>query len=182
MCVWRGRDATRVTTAAKGREVNPLAHAVAMGAADGAHEGDLGRGAAGHGDGNGVTVAVARLAVVDGVRGLGGAAHEVGRDEDLNAVLLRVRGGFGVGARDKDAAVLQQDGFGVVQAVDGRVGHDGEARVQRRGRRVQDGVEVRFARQAEAREALLGAVEDQVRPIGEGDHARDDAFGGLEGR
>ena len=122
MRVRRCCDRARVGGTAEGREVRALAHAVTVRAADSAHEGDLGRGAAEHGDGDGVAVAVARLVVVDQVRRPHRIVHQVGRDEDLDAVLLHVGSAFGVGARDEDAPVLQQDRLRVVQAVDGRIG------------------------------------------------------------
>ena len=179
MWVRRRRDRARAAGTAEGREVRALAHAVAVRAADRPHEGDLGRGPAEHRDGDGVAVPVARLVVVDQVRRPRRVAHQVGRDEDLDAVLLHVGRAFGVGARDEDAPVLQQDRLRVVQTVDGRVGQPGEARVERRLGVVEQGVVVGFAGEPEPSEALLCAVEDQVGSVGHGGHAGDDAFGGL---
>ena len=54
----------------------------------------------------------------------------------------------------------------MVQAVDGRVGERGEAGVDGCGWVVKHGVEVRFAREPEAGEALHCAVQDEICPVG----------------
>lgn len=181
--VRRRRDGARRARARHGREEDALAHAVAVGARLGAQQGDAEvRGAAGR-DGDGDGGAVRPVLVCDGVGGLGVAGEEVGRDEDLDAVLLGVDVVFRVGARDQDAAVLEEDGFGVVEAGDDGVGHDGDALADGLGGVVEEGVEVRGGGEAEARGALVRAVEDQVGPVGEGGDAGHDALGGhaLEG-
>ena len=180
MRVRRRCDLARVGGTAEGREVRALAHAVAVRAADGTHEGDIGRGAAEHGDSDGVAVAVARLVVVDQVRRPHRIVHQIRRAKDLDAVLLHIGSALGVGARDEDAPVLQQDRLRVVQAVDGCISESGEARVDRGFGVVEQGVVVGFAGEAEASEALLCAVEDQVGSVGQSGHAGDDAFGRLE--
>lgn len=45
------------------------------------------------------------------------------------ATLVLVVAGLGVGAGDEDGTVLEEDGFGVVVAVDGCVAHEGHALV-----------------------------------------------------
>lgn len=49
-------------------------------------------------------------------------------DRLLTALVLVVAG-LRIGAGDEDGAVLEEDGFGVVVAVDGCVGHEGHALV-----------------------------------------------------
>ena len=105
MCVWRCRDGTCRSAAGEFGEEGPLPHAVAMRAAHCAHEGDLGCRAAEHGDGDGIAVVVARFVVVDRVGRLRGVAHEVGRDEDLDAIFLGEARVFGVGAGDEHTTV-----------------------------------------------------------------------------
>jgi hypothetical protein len=180
VCVRRRGNGTRVPGATECREVRSLSHAITMRAAHRAHEGDLGSRAAEHGDRDCVAVPVARLVVVDQVRRLCGVAHEVRWYEDFDTVLLDVGCALGVGSGNEDTAVLQQDGFGVVEAVDSRVGEDGEAGVEGRGGVEKDGVVVGLAGEAEAREALHSAVEDQVGAVWKGRHARYDAFGRLD--
>ena len=149
-----------------------------MGAADGAHERDLHRRSRAlvQRDLDLVGLAVGPVRGGDGVGGRGQARHAVGRDEDLDAVLLRVDAVLGVGARDHDAAVVHEDGLGVVEARDGGVGHDAHALVDGRGGVVEDGVEVGPVGEAEARDAVGCAVEDDVGPVGEGGDARHDAL------
>ena len=178
LVVRRRGDGARGAGAGERREDGALAHAVAVGAADGAHERDLHRGrrALVQRDRDLDALAVCPVRVDDGVGGRGQAGHAVGRDEDLDAVLLRVDAVLGVGARDHDAAVGHEDRFRVVQARDRRVGHDAHALVDGRGGVVQDGVEVGPVGQAEACHAVRGPVEDEVRSVREGGDARHDAL------
>jgi hypothetical protein len=154
----RRRDRTRRSTTTECREVCPLPHTVTMRAAHRAHKRYLRGRTIEHSNRDRITVPIARLVVIDQIRRLCRVAHEIGGNEDLNAVLLDVGSGFGVRARDEDAAVEEQDGFRVVQAVDGGVGEDSEARVEGRSGVVEHGVVVGFAGEAEAGEALHRAV------------------------
>jgi hypothetical protein len=86
---------------------------------------------------------------------------------------------FWVGARDEDAAVVEEDGFGVVEAVDCGVGHDAEAAVYRLAGVVEDGIVVWKVSESEAGETLHGAVEDNIGTIWKGSHASDDSNRGL---
>ena len=178
MRVRRRRDGARRSRAGHGGEQDALAHAVAVGARFGAEERHADVGGAAGSDGDGDGGAVGPVCVGDGVGGLGVAGQEVGRDEDLDAVFLGVDVVLGVGARDHDAAVLEQDGFGVVEAGDDRVGHDGDALADGLGGVVEEGVEVGRGGEAEAGGALVRAVEDQVGAVGEGGDAGHYALGG----
>ena len=114
-----------------------------------------------------------------------GAGEEVGRREDLDAVLLWpfaswlvIIAGW-IGAGYHDAAVEQNDGFGVVEAGYGRVGHDRHTAVERLGRVVEHGVVVGVAAETEACHAVLGSVQDDIGSVWETSHARHDTSGWL---
>ena len=100
-----------------------------MGAGDGAEERDAQRATGARGDGEGDGLAVGPVGGVDAEYWGCGAGEEVRRLEHLDAVFLRVLRVFRVGARDEHAAVHEEDGFGVVEARDGRVGHHAYALV-----------------------------------------------------
>ncbi len=90
------------------------------------------------GDGESVRGAIRPVCLSD-VEGRGGKTGEKIRgNEDFNAVFLRETSVFGVGTGDKDASVLEEDGFAVVEAVDGCVGHDGHTLVDGFGGVVED--------------------------------------------
>ena len=82
---------------------------------------------------------------------------EIRRCKDFDAVFLWVLGVRGVASnrilgirtRDHYPAVGKEDGFGVVHAGYGCVGHYGDAGVEGEGRVVEEGVEVGVARFAE---------------------------------
>lgn len=144
MCARRRCNCARVSAATEGREECSLTHTIAMRTAHGTHQGDFGRGAAQYSDSDGVPIPITRFAVVDQVRRLGGVTHEVQRDEYLDAVFLDVLSAFGVRAGEECAAVLEQDGLRVVEAVDGAAGQDCEAGIEGRsgvvkGRRCDSG-------------------------------------------
>ena len=179
MRVRRRDDIARVAVARHLREDGALAHAVAVGAGLGAHEGEAHGPAAGERDRHRDRLAVAPVLVRDRVGRLRLARLEVRRHEDLDARLLDQPVGLGVGAADEHAAVREEDGFRVVEAVDGGVGHHGHARVDGLGWVVQDGVVVGVFGETETGHALFGAVEDQVGSVGERGHAGQDALGGL---
>ena len=176
--VGRGGDGAGIAGTGEGGEEGAGTHAVAVGAGLGAHHGDAHGGgrALEEVDGDGDGLGVGPVGVGDGEGRLGVAGEEVGRDEDLDAVLLRVDAVLGVGAGDHDAAVAHEDGFGVVEARDGGVGHDAHAGVDRFGGVVQHRVEVGRGGEPEAGDALVGAVEDEEGAIRQGRHARDDAL------
>lgn len=64
----------------------------------------------------------------------------------------------------------------MVEAVDSGVGHYCEARVDGFTGVVEDGVVVWLTGEAEAGEALLGAVEDEICAVWEGDYIGQKAF------
>lgn len=158
MRVRRRRDGARGAAARDGGEEDALAHAIAVRARLGAEEGDAQVGGAARRDGDGEGGAVGPVRVLDGVAGLGEAREEVGRDEDFDAVFLRVDVVLRVGTGDHDAAVLEEDGFRVVQAGDDGVAHDGDARAHGLAGVVEEGVEVGLGGEAEAGDACDCAV------------------------
>jgi hypothetical protein len=85
----------------------------------------------------------------------------------------------GVGAGDEDAAVEEDDGFGVVEARDGGVGHYGHALVYGLCWVVEYGVVVWGSAEAEAGFAVLSPVEYQVGTVRETGHAGHDTSGRL---
>lgn len=178
MRIRRRRNRTRGPRARDGREENPLPHTITMGAGLRAQErnAQIGRAAFRHRDGNRRTVRPVRIRNRE--RRLRETREEIRRREDLNAVFLRIDVIFRIGARDHDAAVLEEDGFGVVEAGDDGVCHDGDAGADGLAGVVEEGVEVGGGREAEAGLALVGAVEDQVGAVGEGADAGHDALRG----
>ena len=178
MGVRRRRDRAGGPRARDGGEEDPLTHAVTVGARFRAEEGYAEIRGAARGDRDGDGGAVGPVLVLDGESGLSEAGEEVRRDEDLDAVFLRVDVIFGVGAGDHDATVREKDGFGVVEARDDGVGHGGDARTDRLRRVVEERVEVGRGGEAEAGGALMGAVEDQIGAVGEGGDAGHDALRG----
>ncbi len=177
--VRRRRDgARRGARAAEGREDGALAHAVAVRRAGRGHERELGvaRIVARQADRDGDLLAVRPVRVGQAQRGRRGAVEQVRRHEDLDAVLLRVHAVLGVRAGDDDAPVLEERRFRVVQAGHDRRGHDAHAAAERLARVVQDGAEVGRRRQPKAGDALVRAVDNQVRAVGQGADARHDAL------
>ena len=173
------RDSASVARTCKSREESALAHTVAMGAALGAHERDphRGRGALLEGDDDLDSLAIGPILIRDGEGGRGQAGEGVGGREDFAAVFLGVHAVLGIGAGDHDAAVLHENGFGMVKARDGGVGHDAEAGVDGLAGVVEDGVEVGARGETEASSTLMGAVEDQEGAVWEGGHAAHDTLG-----
>lgn len=139
----------RVTRAGEGREQGPLAHGVAVRGAADAQKRDFGDGRVG---GEGIAAAVFPILLVFGdvESRTGRVAHEIGRDEDLDAVLFWITIVERVGAGDENATVVKEDGFRVVHAGNGGVGHDGETTVEWLAWVVVDGVEVGAFSQTEA--------------------------------
>ena len=183
MRVGRGRDGAGISPARDGREEDALAHAIPVGAGLGADEGDLDVVRAAGGNGDGDRSAIIPILIRDREGRLRQARKEVGGDEDLDAVFLWVFPVLRVGAGDEDAAVLEEDSLGVVEAGDDGVGHDGEARADRESGIIENGVEVGVGGEAEAGHALARAVEDEEGAVCEGGDAGQDALGGhaLEG-
>ena len=136
MRVRRRGNRTRCRRRARKRgEDRALTHGVAVSGDDRAEHADLQVRdvARGDGDRDGGRVAVGPVGGGDGEGGAREAGEQVWRREDLDTVFL---GPFAaglvvvarrVGARDHDAPVEEGDGFGVVEAGYGRVGHDGHA-------------------------------------------------------
>ena len=124
MRVRRRGNRARGPRARDGGEEDPLTHAVAVRARLGAQErhAQVRRAALCDGDGDGGAVCPVR--VLDREGGLREAGEEVGRDEDFDAVFFGIDVVFGVGAGDHDAAVLEEDCFGMVEAGDDGVAHD----------------------------------------------------------
>lgn len=178
MRVRRRRDHAHIPRARNGREQDALTHTAAMRAGLGADEGDAQIGRAARGEGKGHHGAESPVFILEGEGRRGEAGEEVGRDEDLDAVFLRVDVVLWVRAGDEDAAVLEEDGFGVVEAGDDGVAEDGDAGADGLGGVVEEGVEVGSGGEAEAGGALLGAVEDEEGAVGEGADARHDALRG----
>ena len=174
----RSEGASAATAGDSGEE-GALAHAVAVSGGFGAEQGEAGGGAGEGADvGDGNLLAVGPVAIGEGVGGAGGAGEEVGRGEGLDAVFLRVLAVLGVGAGHEDAAVLHEERFRVVEARHDRRRQDGHARPHRFGGIVEDGAQVGLGGEAEAGDALLGAVEDQVGAVGQGGDAGHDAARG----
>ena len=67
-----------------------------------------------------VGLTVLPILVNDGVCGLGSSIGQIGRNIDFNPEFLRVflaairQVGLGIGARDKDAAIVEEDRLGVI--------------------------------------------------------------------
>ena len=91
-----------------------------------------------------ISFAVRPVAVCgcDAERGARFAAGEVGRKELFEAVFLRVARIFRIGTGYHDAAIVEEDGFGVIQTCDSGVGHHGHALVDGLAGIVEYGVQV----------------------------------------
>ena len=175
MCIRRRRNRTRITRARNGGKQDALTHAITMGAGFGPEERHAEISGAAGSNGNGDASAVRPVFIRDGEIRLRQAGEEIRRDENLDAVFLRVDLILGVGAGDEDATVLHDDGFGVVEAGDDGVCHDGDAGADGLRGIVEEGVEVWGGGEAEAGLALMGAVEDEISAVGQGGHAGHDA-------
>lgn len=95
------------------------------------------------------------------------AGEEIRRREDLDTVFLRVHAILRIGARDHDAPVGEEDGFRVVEARDGGVGHNGHAGVGCEGGVVEDGVEVGLAAETESCDLVFvrSGIEERATRI-----------------
>lgn len=178
MRVRRRRNRTRRPRARDGWEEDPLPHAVTMRTRLGAEERNAQIRRAAFGDRDGHRRAVRPVRVLNREGRLRETREEVRGREDLDAVFLRIDVIFWIGAGDHDAAVLEEDGFGVVEAGDDGVCHDGDAGADGLAGVVEEGVEVGRGGEAEAGLALVGAVEDQEGAVGEGADAGHDALRG----
>ena len=178
MRVRRCRNRTRRPRARDGREEDSLSHTITMRARLRAQKrnAQVRRAAFRHRDGN--RRAVRPVRILNRERRLREAGEEIRRREDLDAVFLRIDVIFWIGARDHDAAVLEEDGFRVVEAGDDGVCHDGDAGADGLAGVVEEGVEVGRGGEAETGLALVCAVEDQVGAVGEGADAGHDALRG----
>ena len=85
------------------------------------------------------------------------------------SILLWVPRVPGVRARDEDAAVREELGFGVVEAGDVGGSEGAHALADGFGGVVEDGGHVGVGGAGEAGDALVGAVEDEECAIGESD-------------
>ena len=108
------RNRARGARARDGGEQDPLTHAITMGAGFCAEEGNAQIGGTALCDGDGDGGAICPVFIRDVERRLREAGEEIWRCEDLDAVFFRVDVVFGVGTGDHDAAVLEEDGFGVI--------------------------------------------------------------------
>lgn len=120
MRVRRCCDRARVPVAHKCREQRALSHAVSVRGPCSSQQRHL-RHSLVHGERVEAAVRPVGLRGRDGDDRLLGVAHEVGRDEDFDAVLLWEAVVFRVGAGDEHAAVVHEDGFRMVHAGDGGV-------------------------------------------------------------
>ena len=163
--VRRRGDSTGGASARDGGEKDALTHAITMGAGLGAQErhAQIGRAALRHCERD--RRAIRPVFIRDGEIRLGEAGEQVRRHEDLDTVFLRINFIFGIRARDEDATVLEDKGFGMVEAGDDCICHDGDALTDRLGRVVEEGVEVWGRGEAEAGLALEGAVEDEISAV-----------------
>ena len=71
-----------------------------------------------------------------------------------------------IGPRDEHAAILKEDGLGVVETSDGCVGHDGHAVVDRPTGVVEDGIEIGLRAGAETGTAMLAPLRMRYVPSG----------------
>jgi len=122
--VWGCFDCTIVAAACHLGENDTGSHQVTMGAGGSGDKRDphVCRGTLEEVDINVVSLAVLPILVNDSVCGLGPSIGQIGRNIDFNSEFLRVfltvirQVGLGVGARDKDATVVEEDRLGVIQA------------------------------------------------------------------
>lgn len=169
LVVWWRSDGAGVAGAGKGREEGSLTHAVAVRAADRAHEGDFHASSAAlvQGDGDGDLLAVCPIGIGDCVRWRGQAGHSVGGNEYLNPILFWVDTVLGIRSGDHDSSIGHENGFGVVQTSDCGIGHDGHAGVHWCGRVVEDSVQIRAVCKTETSNTMVSSVEDEVCAVRE---------------
>ena len=137
----RGNGACSAVTSER-REDSPLTHRVTMGTRLRSHKTELDSTSRAECNGNGDSITISPIPIRNRKCRLCAASLKVRRQELLNAMfldladcdrfltaLVLVVAGLRVGAGDQDGAVLEEDGFAVVVAVDGGVGHEGHALV-----------------------------------------------------
>ena len=132
-----------------------------------------------------ISLAVLPILINDGVCRLGPSIGQIGWIVDFDSEFLRVfftairEIGLGIGARDKDTAIIKEYRFGVVHpSNNGRV-ELGDALANWKGWIVEESVQIWIVRQAETSDAFLSTVQDEESTIGEGNHASHHTAGRL---
>lgn len=152
MRIWRRRDSTRLPTASESWEDRSLTHAIPMSTSRRTDQTNLEirNITCRNGDGKGRAVTEAGVVTIKGVCWSRETGEEIGWYKDFHAEFLWVKVVFWVGARDENAPVLKEDGFGVVETSYYCRVHDTHARIHRLGRVVEDGAEIGDVGEAEA--------------------------------
>ena len=159
-----------------------------MGAGGGGHKGDLQicSGPLEEVDVDVVSLTVLPILIYDGERGLGPPIGQIRGDVNFNseffgeffAAIREV--GLGVGSRDKDATVVEEDRLGVIHASNDGFAQLGETLAGGKSWVVEQSFQVWKVGQSETGDALLSAVQDEEGTIWEGDHAGHHTAGRLE--
>ena len=174
---WGGDGAGRAR-AADGRKQRTLAHAVAVRAGLGSHQGGARVRKGPGGDLDRDRLAVGPVLVCDRERWRSGSAgHAIRRDENLHPIFFWVLTILRIRARDHDAPIVHQDGLGVIQTGNSGVCHDRHALVYGLAGIIKHGVEIGASGEAETCHTLMGTVENHVCSVGKRRHAGDDSLG-----
>ena len=186
--IWRCLDGTAIARARHLGENDTSSHRVAVRARGSGHKRDLHvcRGTL-EVDVDVVGLAVLPILYCDGVCGLRRPSGQIRRIIDLNSEFLGVflsdairKKGLGVGSRDKDATVVKEDRLGVIHTSNNGRAKLRETLANGLGWVIEESVQVRIVRQSEAGNAFVSTVQDEVSPIGEGNHTGHHTLGRLE--
>ena len=120
---------------------------------------------AGRGEGERIGLSVCPICRGDVEGRAWGAVQDVGRREVLQTVLLRMDSVFRIGARDEDFTRHEKYSFGVVESIDGGVGHDSHSRADGFGGIVQNRIVVWITAETEAGFSTLTTIQNEVRAI-----------------
>jgi len=177
--IGRRFDGTVVARTGHLGEEDTSSHQVTVGAGGGGHKRDLQVccGPLEEVDVDMISLTVLPILIYDGERGLGPAVGQIRWDVNFNSEFLgeffaTVREvGLGVGSRDKDAAVMEEDCLGVVHASNNGFAQLGETLTGWKGWVVEQCFQVWKVGQSKTGDTLLSAVQDEESAIREGNHA-----------
>jgi len=181
-------DGTIVARAGHLGEDDTSPHQVTMGAGGGGHKRDLQVccGPLEELDVDVVSLTVLPILIYDGERGLGPPVGQIRRDIDFNSEFLgeffsAIREvGLGVGSRDEDASVMEEDRLGVIHASNNGFAQLGETLTGGKSWVVEESLQIWEVGQSETGDTLLSAIQDEEGTIGEGNHASHHTAGRLE--